>query len=543
MMASASVRFDPAHFRAQGWWRDETLTDWLERRAAAAPDDVAVIAPETTLTYAQLRRRTHALAAALQAAGIGRGDIVAVHLPNILEFVVSWLAINTLGAVMQTVHTPYGPRELEHFLRHSGAKAAIALARSKDRSPAEDAAKLGGKTPKLKLVIAVGAEAAGAENFETLLAAGNPAALRPPPLAGSDSFMLLYTSGTTSSPKAVSVTYNHFLSNARMCAAEFGITPADRILCLAPYTHLYGLYTLQLGFSVGAAACLLDAFTPSGFVRTLKAMKPTMLFGGPSHVGPCLQQQMFDGTDLADIRIAVLSGSTVPPALSAKLESILPNGKVLQAWGMTELQFGACSRPTDSSEIRFGTIGRATPGTELRVVGADGKVAPPGEVGELHVRGCSLFSGYAGNDEATRTSFTSDGWFRTGDLASMDGAGNVQLSGRTKELINRGGIKFNPIDMEIAISGHPAVAQVAIAPIPDATHGERAACFVLLKDGASLTLDELRQFLADCKLAKFTWPEILAVVTDMPMTPTRKVIKPELVRRYLAAQVRAEVTP
>ena len=206
---------------------------------------------------------------------------------------------------------------------------------------------------------------------------------------------------------------------------------------------------------------------------------------------------------------------------------------------MTELQFGACSRPSDSREIRFNTIGRATPGTELRVADPDGNLLPEGEVGELHVRGCSLFSGYVGNDEATRSSFSADGWFRTGDLARMDTHGNVQLNGRTNELINRGGVKINPIDMELAISTHPSVAQVAIAPVPDTTVGERASCFVVLKGGAALTFEELKAFLAENKFAKFIWPEHFVVVDEMPMTPTRKVIKAELVRQYLAAAGRA----
>ena len=167
---------------------------------------------------------------------------------------------------------------------------------------------------------------------------------------------------------------------------------------------------------------------------------------------------------------------------------------------------------------------------------ADDRVLPRGETGELQVRGCSLFSGYLRNPEADRAAFTADGWLRTGDLASMDEAGNVRLRGRTKDLINRGGVKFNPTDMEIAVSGHPAVAQVAIAPVPDPLLGERASCFVVLKDGVSLTFDELKDFLAERAFAKFSWPEQLVIVPDMPITPTRKVIKAELVDQYLIAR-------
>jgi cyclohexanecarboxylate-CoA ligase len=530
--------FDPTYFRAQGWWRDETLSDWLDRCVSAAPHRTALLSADRTLTYAALGADVASFAAGLADAGVGRGDVVVVHLPNVPEFLIAWLAINALGAVMQTMHTPYGLRELEHLIAHGGGIAAIALAKAKDRSPAAEIASLREHIAGLQCVVAVGGDVSGTVNFATLLERGRGKQIAARPNAG-DPFLLLYTSGTTSSPKAVSVTFNHYLSNARLCAAEYDLRPDDRILCLAPYTHLYGLYAFELGLAVGATACLLDVFTPAGFVETLKRTRPTVLIAGPAHIAPCLQQELFADVDFSALRFAVLSGSTVPAALSAAFEELLPNGRVVQAWGMTELQFGACSRPSDSRAVRFETIGRATPGTELRIADGEDCVLPRGEIGELHVRGCSLFSGYVRNADASRATFTADGWFRTGDLASMDDDGNVLLRGRTKELINRGGIKFNPIDMEVAIAGHPAVAQVAIAPVPDDLLGERASCFVVLKNGASLSFDELKAFLAERKFAKFTWPEQFAIVPDMPVTPTRKVMKAQLVSRYFGA-IKAE---
>ncbi|MGH6666051.1 MAG: AMP-binding enzyme [Pseudolabrys sp.] len=145
-----------------------------------------------------------------------------------------------------------------------------------------------------------------------------------------------------------------------------------------------------------------------------------------------------------------------------------------------------------------------------------------------------MFSGYVDNPAANADAFTADGWFRTGDLAEMDAGGNVCLRGRTKDIINRGGVKFNPLEVETIVASHPAVAQVAIAPVPDPVFGERAACFVLLHGKSALGFDELLRFLAERKVAKFMWPEQLEIVADMPMTPTRKVIKPELVSRLLA---------
>jgi acyl-coenzyme A synthetase/AMP-(fatty) acid ligase len=290
------VVFDPAYFRAQGWWRDETLGDWIDRCASSAPYRPAILAADRALTYQMFQAHVHSLAAGLADAGMRRGDVVVVHLPNVPEFLIAWLAINALGAIMQTVHTPYGIRELEHLIAHGGGKAAIALARTKDRSPASDIVSLRERIPALGLVIAVGGDVPGAINFSALLEQGRG---KPPPLRAhaGDPFLLLYTSGTTSSPKAVSVTSNHFLSNARLCAAEFGLEPDDRILCLAPYTHLYGLYALELGFAVGATACLLDVFTPAGFVETLKWSKPTVLIAGPAHIAPCIQQGLFANVD------------------------------------------------------------------------------------------------------------------------------------------------------------------------------------------------------------------------------------------------------
>jgi cyclohexanecarboxylate-CoA ligase len=532
-MAEPSAHtYDPTYFRAQGWWRDETLGGWLERCAASRGDHAAVMIGRQSFSYENLKARVTAFASGLHRIGIAPGDVVAVHLPNIPEFLIAWFAISARGAIMQTIHMPYGMREVEHMLRHSGAKAVIALSDLRGRSPAMEIAAL--KLPGVA-VIALGNQVPDTHNYADLAASGAANPVPPHAARATDPFLQLYTSGTTSAPKAVSVTYNHFLSNARMCAQEFGFRSDDRVLCLAPYTHLYGLYALELGFSVGAAACLVPMFTPPEFIAALVDMQPTVLIAGPAHIAACMAQRLFDGVDLASIRFAVLSGTNVPIPLSQAFEAMMPNGRVQQAWGMTELQFGACSRITDSTDVRFGTIGRATPGTQLRIADPEGgQILAPGETGELQVRGCSLFSGYLKNADATAASFTRDGWFRTSDLASMDAAGNVKLSGRIKELINRGGIKFNPSELEAAIATHPAVAQVAIAPVPDNILGERAACFVTLHPNARFDFDTLKGFLAEKKFAKFTWPEQLEIVTDMPMTPTRKIMKPELVQRFLA---------
>jgi non-ribosomal peptide synthetase component E (peptide arylation enzyme) len=254
----------------------------------------------------------------------------------------------------------------------------------------------------------------------------------------------------------------------------------------------------------------------------------------------CLNAGLLAGIDLSSVRFVILSGAAVPPELAATIETALGRGKVLQLWGMTELQAGAFTRLDDASEVRTRTAGRPAPGNELRIVREDDSRAPPGEIGELEMRGCSLFAGYFDNPQATAAAFTADGWFRTGDLASLDAQGNLRIAGRTKEIINRGGVKFNPLDIENLMISHRAVETCAIIPMPDPVLGERACCFVTLRDGQTFGLESMREWLAQHAISKIKWPERLEIVDAMPMTATRKVMKgvlaKELARRLQSEQ-------
>jgi cyclohexanecarboxylate-CoA ligase/acyl-CoA synthetase len=244
----------------------------------------------------------------------------------------------------------------------------------------------------------------------------------------------------------------------------------------------------------------------------------------------CLNEGLLTRERLASLRFVLISGSICPPALAHAVQDLMPAGKVLQLWGMSEMQAGTFTRPGDPLGVRSSTAGRASPGTELRV--ADGTTVLPADTeGELQARGRSVFTGYLDNTEATSAAFTADGWFRTGDLARLDAQGNLEITGRLKDVINRGGVKFNAADIEATIGAHEAVAQCAIVPMPDPVLGERACCFLVLKPGAkAITLDDLRAFLAAREVAKLKWPERVEIIADMPMTPTRKVKKTELIK-------------
>jgi len=535
-MTRVAIEFDPvrgAAYRANGYWNDETLADWLERNARERPAHIAVRSGEAAWTHQRLRDEAVAVARGLAASGVRRGDVVAVQLPNTPEFVLAYLAIASLGAVMQTLHMPYRSADLEVLLRHSGAVAAVCLDAAKDYPAASTFLELRGRLPTLREVIAVGdAVPEGARPWRAMPA--TDARVESPRLAGADPFLLLYTSGTTSSPKGVPHAYQDFLANARLSAAELALGPDDVILSAAPFTHLYGLFTVNMALAVGATIALLPAFSPPALADAIRTLRPTAAFTAPAHIAACLNGGLFDGLDMTCLKFVQISGSAVPPALGRALEPRLGGGKVMQLWGMTELQAGAFTRPDDPEPVRLESTGRAAPGTDLRVVDAQGAVLPSGSEGELQMRGPSLFAGYLDNPQATREAFAEDGWFRTGDLAVIDAGGNVRLTGRVKEIINRGGVKFNPLDVEALLLRHPAVAEVAVAPIPDPVLGEKACCFAVTRPGQAFTLEDMRNFLATEGVGKVKWPERLEVVAAMPLTPTRKIIKGELVRRLLA---------
>jgi cyclohexanecarboxylate-CoA ligase/acyl-CoA synthetase len=508
------------------YWRDETLHDWVAARADRAPQRIALIGPDGAWSYAELHARALNLAAQFRARGIGRGDIVAIQLPNLPDFVLTYLATGYAGAILQTLHMPYRGAEIELLLGHSGAKAMVCLGQGKDFNPAEAVLAMKPRLPALNHVIAHGANPpASALPFESK---PEPATLDTRPRADGD-FVLLYTSGTVAAPKGVPMPYRKFLANARMSAPEHEIGPDSILLTAAPLSHLYGLFAVNLTFAAGAAMALLPAFAPPALADALDRYRPTHLFTAPAHMAACLQAGLLTPERLRPLRFLQISGSACPPELARRIQDMMPDGKVVQLWGMSELQAGAFSRPSDPYEVRMTSAGRASPGTELRVV-LDGAPLPPGEEGELQVRGCSVFDGYLGNPEATAEAFTADGWFRTGDLARMTADGNIRITGRLKEVINRGGVKFNPADIEALIDRHPAVLQCAIAPLPDPVMGERACCFAVLKPGATLTLDDIRAWLTQHAIAKTRWPERLEIVAEMPLTPTRKIKKAELVK-------------
>jgi cyclohexanecarboxylate-CoA ligase len=532
-----ALQFSPEHVRRQtssGRWNDDTVTTYLRRWAREAPDAIAATAPGyPSLTFAQALDQSERFAAALAARGIRRGDVVMVQLPSSPDFLIAYYAAARLGAVLSPLHMPYGPVEAEPLLRHARARAVICGPATEKTDPPAMYKALQGKLSKLDFVIALGPAREGVLAFADLIAAGDPAGLPGEPRA-DDPMLMCYTSGTSAAPKAVPHSTQSMLANPRACVPICKIEPGDRVLSAPPFSHAFGIYAANLSLMCGATIICVPAFTPPLLAELLEQTRPTHAFLAPAHVAAMLHGSLLEGRDLSSLRRLIISGSYCAPGLKTAIEAKLPNGKVTELWGMTETYAVLVGDPDDPPELRHGFIGRATPGSEARIAGGDGRVLPAGEEGELEVRGCSVFAGYFDNEAANAGLFTADGWMRTGDLAVMNQSGHVRLTGRIKDIINRGGVKFNPFDVEALIERHPAVLQCAIVPMPDQMLSERACCFATLRPGKSLALADVTAWLARHQVAKLKWPERLEVIDAMPFTPTRKIIKGELMKLLAA---------
>ena len=426
-ICSAALRARRLHFRRRrGSAVDATLTDWLDRWARETPDHPAVLTP-APITYAQLQQKVRALAAGFTALGIAKGDTVAAQLPNGAEFLLCYLAAGSIGATLQTIHMPYRGAEIETLLAHSKAVAVVCVSRAKD-SPAELILSLKAKLPHLKHVMAVGDEPpSGALPFASLVATA-PDVTHTRPTA-DDRFLLLYTSGTTAAPKGVPISYRKFLTNARLSASELKIDARSILLSAAPFTHLYGLFSVNLALSVGATIAILPAFTPPALAATMDACRPTGLFVAPAHMAACLNEGLLTAERFASLHFALISGSVCAPSLALAVEERMTAGRALQLWGMSEMQAGTYTRPDDPIAVRSRTAGRASPGTQLRI--ADDMTPLGWRGGKLQVRGVGV-RGLSRQSDATAAAFTADGWFRTGDLGRLDKDGNLELTGRLR---------------------------------------------------------------------------------------------------------------
>ena len=516
-----------AAMTAAHYWRDETPLDHLDRAVAKHPEKTAIVAiragggEETHLSYRELDRLSDVLAARLAALGVGRGDVVSFQLPNWWQFSVLHLACLKVGAISNPLMIIFRERELRFMLKLAEAKVLVVPASFRNFDYARMAENIRGDLPALRHVFVVDGE--GDAAFEKLLAEDVGAPPRSHRLGPDDVMQLLYTSGTTGEPKGVMHTSNTMLSNLVPFTERLHLGAGDVIHMPSPMAHQLGfMYGLVMPVMLGATAVLQDVFDPKEMARQLAEENVTFTMGATPFLNDLAEYVERNKASTATLRVFVSAGAPIPRALVSKARKAL-GAAIISAWGMSENGAVTTTRPEDREEKTMETDGCALAGMEVRVVDAHGNAASFGQEGQLQVRGCSNFVGYLKRPELDNT--TEEGWFDTGDLARMDDEGYIRIAGRSKDIIIRGGENIPVVEVENLLFKHPAVAAVAVVGYPDARLGERACAFVVLREGASLSFEEMIAYLKAQQMAQQYIPERLEIVAELPRTPSGKVQK------------------
>jgi non-ribosomal peptide synthetase component E (peptide arylation enzyme) len=517
-----------AGYIATGWWTDAMIHAWVAEWAGRTPNAPAAIGPDSTLTYVQLHECAQRFASGLLGLGFRRGDVIGIQLPNSPEFLIAFLGILTMGAVPCMLPMPYRRKELEPLLAHGQAKGVVCLAGLEGYDAAAVMKELQAAVPTLEVTIALGGTTpAGSVPFDRL-AAAEIGSIPDPPDA-DDPAVLAFTSGTSAAPKAIVHAHRTFCGACLALDDNIVTSSSDVVMSAPAYTHAFGLLVLVATLAAGAASATMAMYSPQALADTIRRTRATVFCGGPVHVYLGQKAGLWGAEVTESLKRSFIGGAPTPEEAVRIVESACPNGKAYQIWGMSEVLVPVMNTLDVPAPLRFAAVGTAWKSHEARIVGDDGRRLPPGEEGHLETRGPFQNACYYGNEEATRSAFYPDGWFRTGDLARMDRDRHIQMCGRAKDLIIRGGVKINPVDVELAMNAHPAVVQSAIVPAPDPILAERACLVLVMAPGKTLTLDDVRAYLAEQGIAKMRWPERLEFVDAMPMTASRKIIKGKLI--------------
>ncbi|MCB9948619.1 MAG: AMP-binding protein [Rhodospirillaceae bacterium] len=489
----------------------QSLPEVLERGRAHAP---AIAATDgRVLTYAGLRALMTTTVASLNGFGIGRNDRVAIVLPNGPEMATAFVTI-AAGATTAPLNPAYREQEFDFYLSDLGAKALVVPAG--DTSAAVDVARRHGMA-----ILELVADTGTAGGFTlTGDAVGTPAAGG---LAGPDDVgLVLHTSGTTSRPKVVPLTQRNLAASAQSIAATLALTPDDRCLNVMPLFHIHGLIAAVLSsLAAGASVFCTPGFNALKFFAWLEEADPTWYTAVPTMHQAILSRAARNRETIAKARLRFVrsSSSSLPPQVLAELEETF-GCPAIEAYGMTEATHQMASNPLPPAPHKPGTVGIAA-GPEVAVMGEDGTLLAAGQVGEVVIRGPSVTPGYEANPKANAEAFV-NGWFRTGDQGVMDDDGYLTITGRLKEIINRGGEKISPREVDEILMDHAAVGQVVTFAMPHPKLGEEVAAAVVLREGQTVTEQQLRDF-AQTRLADFKVPRKILFLDEIPKGATGKL--------------------
>jgi acyl-CoA synthetase len=533
-----------AEYRRHGLWGDASLYDYWSLTVRSAPEREAVVDSRgTRWTYRQVESLASRLAGYLRESGLNAGDVVTVQLPNWAEFLVVNVACLKLGAVINPVLPQHRHAELSHRIGLCGSKVLVMATQFRSMDYRDLAAQLVREQPTLSTVVAIENRGHVDDRFTSFDQAvhHDPVTAQDcRPGRGSDVAAVLFTSGSEAKAKGVVLSHDNLLASERAFAYDLNIGHADRMFMPGPLGHATGfLHGMTMPYMVGATSVLLDVFCGPDARDMIEAERCTCAMGTTAVIRELFDACEESGHQLSSLRKLCSGGAPVPRTL---LERALRFGVRLHSiYGSTESAPHTLTRSGDPDERVVGTDGRAVTGTEIMVV--DPKTRrrlPPGVEGEEASRGPAVFLGYLGEPALTRKVLDSNGWYYSGDLAVLDEAGYLRITGRIKDVIVRGGENISAIEVEEIIREHPGVKDVAVVAMPHDRLGESACAYVIQPPGARrIELEELQEFFILRGIAKYKIPERIEFADSLPMTPTAKVRKADL-RAHIAALVAAE---
>ena len=520
-----------------GLWQNRTIVEYLDQHAASRPEQLAVVdhnsetGLRTALSYRQLRSLVDRMALGLAQLGVGKGDVISCQLPNWWEFLAIHLAAVRIGAVTNPMMPIFRHREVEYMMGFAETRVAIVPRRFRGFDYPAMIDEVRGNLPALKEVLVIGGPAAP-DSFERALleqrwedefdAAALFAERRLDPNAA---VQVMYTSGTTGTPKGVMHISNTLLACLKNFADSYHLSGADNILMGSPLAHQTGfLVGLLLPIYLGAKGVYLDVWSAAQALRLVQDEGISFTMGATPFVADMAQARETIPCDTASLRTFVTGGAPIPRAVAEHARRTL-GCQVYGVYGMTESLLATVTVPEDPPEKIYETDGAPRPGVEVRLVDAQGQPVGVGEEGEVQTRGAYNCCGYLKREDLTRETISADGWLRSGDLARMDADGYIRISGRSKDIIIRGGENVPVVEVENLIYQHPAIQDAALVGMPDPRMGERGCLYVTLVPGHSFDMDELRRYLDQQRMARQYWPERLEIREELPRTPSGKIQK------------------
>ena len=526
----------------------QTIGERFEQTAGRFPQRDALIVRHQDIrwTWAEYREKVEDLAAGLLAIGIRPGDRVGIWSPNGYEWCLTQFATARIGAILVCINPAYRVFELEYALNKSACTAIVAAERFKSSHYLEMLQELAPelahceagsleaeKLPALKSVIRMGAETtAGMYNFDRISSLASDqlrqqvAAIQAG-LSPSDVINIQFTSGTTGNPKGAALTHHNILNNANQVAAGMKFSEHDRLCIPVPMYHCFGMVLGKLACVTRGATAIFpgDAFEARQVLEAVAQERCTALHGVPTMFIAELDHPDFEQFDLSSLRTGIMAGAPCPVEVMKKVIARMHMAEVLIAYGQTECSpVNHMTLADDPIEKRVESVGRAGPHLEVKILGEDGEIVAVGEKGDICTRGYAVMNGYWDEPERTAETVDKDGWLHSGDLGVMDEEGYVQVVGRLKDMIIRGGENIYPREIEEFLFTHPDILDAKVVGVPDEKFGEEVCVWVQPREGARITEEEIRAFCKE-RIAYFKVPRYIRLVDEFPMTVTGKVQK------------------